>query len=160
MAKEQKNLQLPGSALAWLNAEERRTGASHSRIALGALLSYAALTEKDRAFFTMLAVDLEKGRIPADALLPSDRPEPSRKGTHFKSEVISELMAKRGLSLSEFAKAVGFSRSRVLNWVKGTVNPTPEALVAICNAFQVSIDSFFDKPESHKSSGLNSGASE
>jgi len=62
MAKIQKNLQLPDGVAAWFDEMERETGATHSRIALAAILQFTL--SNDRASWMRYAVMVDKEELP------------------------------------------------------------------------------------------------
>lgn len=61
MAKTQKNLQLAEEVLAWLQDEEKRTGATQTRIVLAGILSYFCKDEAQRLDWMELAVEVDRG---------------------------------------------------------------------------------------------------
>lgn len=55
-------------------------------------------------------------------------------------EIIKEIMSEKGLTQTEFAKAIGVKPSQVCEWLKGKSKAGYDSLKAICKALDVSGD--------------------
>ena len=55
-------------------------------------------------------------------------------------EKIRELRRAKKISQEEFALAIGYSRSLIVNWEKGTRDPSTQTLLKIADFFNVSLD--------------------
>jgi len=53
---------------------------------------------------------------------------------------LRDQVAQRGWTQTEFAEAVGVSQGTASKWLLGTMDPTPESMQRIADAFFVSLD--------------------
>lgn len=53
---------------------------------------------------------------------------------------IRKLMKQNELSLIKFAEKIGFTQPSVSKWLCGKIKPSVDAVMAICNEFDVSAD--------------------
>jgi transcriptional regulator with XRE-family HTH domain len=67
-------------------------------------------------------------------------------------EKILQIRKEKGLSQEELAEYLGVSRQAVAKWESGASYPEVDKLIAICNLFQISIDSLLRVEERQCSS--------
>ncbi len=67
-------------------------------------------------------------------------------------EKIVQIRKEKGLSQEELAETLGVSRQAVAKWESGASYPEVDKLIAICNLFQISIDSLLRVEERQCSS--------
>lgn len=63
MAKEQKNIQLPPVATAWLAEQKLRTGTPYARLGLAAIVQFAGSFQEVRDFWLEVAGRIEAGEL-------------------------------------------------------------------------------------------------
>ncbi len=69
----------------------------------------------------------------------------------FEDKIV-QIRKEKGLSQEELAEALGVSRQAVAKWESGASYPEVDKLIAICNLFQISIDSLLRVEERQCSS--------
>jgi hypothetical protein len=63
MPKTQKSLQFNDEVFEWFDAMESKTGASHSRIALAAIITYMMADAPTQGYYMNAAVQVDKGAL-------------------------------------------------------------------------------------------------
>ena len=53
---------------------------------------------------------------------------------------VRKIMNNNSLSLIAFAEKIGFTQPSVSKWLSGSIKPSVDAVMSICNEFDVSAD--------------------
>lgn len=71
----------------------------------------------------------------------------------FRGDRLREVRELRGLTQNELALRLGFGQSQMNKYENGKSDPTPEVLVRLSNALEVSVDwllGLVDAPNGHR----------
>lgn len=72
-------------------------------------------------------------------------------------ERLSELKKEKGLTTIQLANAISYSKTVVYYWEKGQREPTSQALLALSNFFNCSIDFLLGRSDDFGNVVINSG---